>query len=110
MLAAEVADQTRGGIEPHPLMTPAEGLAVPSNLLGVTLVEVDQTLHHEDGPKADDHGKQANVNPGEGHFRSLQTSWQMGLGWLKSCKISESNLHASFHTPRRVLGSPFRLQ
>ena len=36
-LVAEAADQTCGGVEPHPFMTPAGGLAVVSDLLGVPL-------------------------------------------------------------------------
>lgn len=65
-LSAEAADQSCW-LTLHPFMAPAGGLAVLSNFLGVSAVQVHQAVGHKDGGETDQEREQADVYPRESH-------------------------------------------
>jgi hypothetical protein len=81
-------------------MAHAGGLTVLPDFLGVSLVQVYQTLGHEDGAEADKQCEEADVDPGESHgIPSGDALVRDGLGKWSRSEIRDSNFHAHSYFP-----------
>jgi hypothetical protein len=70
-LSTKAADQARGFMT-NPFMTEASSLAISSNLLGVPMAQVQDTLRDQNSAKAEQEREEADIYPCKSHLSLRQ--------------------------------------